>query len=29
MQPGDGGEYEGSPDQQNWDLWHATAKVGD
>ncbi|HVE26846.1 MAG TPA: YHS domain-containing protein [Sporichthya sp.] len=29
MQPGDGGEYQGSPDQENWDLWHATAKVGD
>jgi len=28
-QEGDGGEYEGSPDQVNWENWHATAKVGD
>ena len=29
MQEGDGGEYEGSPDQVSWADWHAPAKVGD
>ncbi len=29
IQEGDGGEYVGSPDQVNWDNWHAPAKVGD
>jgi phenol/toluene 2-monooxygenase (NADH) P3/A3 len=25
MQPGDGGEYLGSPDHQNWLAWHDQA----